>query len=148
MGDIIGIKCICGSIIHGGHIACLRDCKNLCNHLIVLTQPDNVIKDLKGAYPPVPLEERILILDSIKYVDEVSVYYNKTEDEWLEQFTTHILPQRFPGAKTIMFHSEEYRDVENPPGQSIVDQIVFIPRRYTSTSEIIDKIARGGQWKS
>lgn len=143
---IVGLKCICGSIIHAGHVVCLRDCKMQCNYLICLTQPDNVIEELKGAKPPIPLEERIIILDSIRYVDEVAVYYEKTEDKWLKEFQ-YSFDKRFPGAKLILFHSEELKGQKDLPGINNTDEIIFIPRRYLSTSEIIDKIIRGEQWK-
>ncbi len=145
----IGIKCICGSILHAGHINCLRECKNQCNYLIVLTQPDGTIRDLKGAKPPIPLQERILILDAIKYVDEVAVYEEPTEDNWLTEFAEEILPKRFPkDSKIIMFHSEELRGVRELPGEDVADEVIFVARRYISTSEIIDKIARSKGWKS
>lgn len=89
------------------------------------------------------------MLDAIKYVDEVSVYEEPTEDEWLEDFIKEILPRRFPeDSKVIMFHSEELRGRKKLPGEGVVDEIIFIPRRYISTSEIIDKIARSKGWKS
>jgi cytidyltransferase-like protein len=144
----IGIKCICASILHAGHINCLRECKNQCNYLIVLTQTDNIIKHLKGAKPPIPLQERIIILDSIKFVDEVAVYEESTEDEWLHEFVEDILPRRFPrDAKLIMFHSDELRGKKELPGKDVVDEIIFIPRRYISTSELIEKIIRNKEWK-
>lgn len=144
----IGIKCICGSILHAGHINCLRECKNQCEYLIVLTQPDSTIKKLKGAKPPIPLQERILMLDAIKYVDEVAVYEEPTEDEWLSEFMTEVLPKRFEaGSKVVMFHSEELKGQRKVPGDDLVNEIVFVPRRYISTSEIIDKIARSKGWK-
>jgi glycerol-3-phosphate cytidylyltransferase-like family protein len=108
-----------------------------------LTQPDNIVEELKGCPPPIPLEERIIILDSIKYVDEVGIYYEKTEDKWIRRFKTFYFPDRFPtGSKLVLFHSEEYKGRDNIPGQHIVDEIAFIPRRYLSTSQIIDNIIR------
>jgi bifunctional ADP-heptose synthase (sugar kinase/adenylyltransferase) len=115
----------------------------------VLTQPDSTIKELKGNKPPIPLQERILILDAIKYVDEVAVYEEATEDEWLSEFVSEVLPRRFPaGSKVVMFHSEELRGQKEIPGEKLVDEILFVPRRYISTSEIIEKIVRSKGWKS
>jgi len=145
----IGIKCMCASILHAGHINCLKECRLQCDYLIVLTQPDNVIRELKGNNPPIPLEQRILMLDAIKYVDEVSVYYEKTEDTWLSEFAEEILAKRFSDqSQIVMFHSEELRGKENVPGEEVASEIVFIPRKYISTSEIIDKIAKNKGWKS
>ena len=88
------------------------------------------------------------MLDSIKFVDEVSVYYEKTEDQWLTEFEDQILARRFPeGSKIVMFHSEELRGKKEIPGEHVADEIVFVPRKYISTSEIIDKIARSKGWK-
>jgi bifunctional ADP-heptose synthase (sugar kinase/adenylyltransferase) len=116
----------------------------------VLTQPDSTIKKLKGSKPPIPLQERILILDAIKYVDEVAIYEEETENEWLAEFMTEVFPRRFEeGSKVIMFHSEELRGRKTVPGDGLVDEIIFVPRRYISTSEIIDKISKGSKgWKT
>lgn len=139
----VGIKCLCTSILNGGHIVCLKDCKNLCDYLIVLTQPDDVIRKLKQYNPPVPLEERLLILESIRYVDQVSVYYHKTEDNWVKDFKQHKLYPRFgQDAKLIMFHSEELRNNKKIPCAKVADEIVFIPRRYSSTTDIVNQILR------
>ena len=64
----------------------LKDCKNVCNYLIVGVQSDPTIdrKDANDKYskisgkpknPPIQtLEERLIMIKSIRFVDEVFVY--------------------------------------------------------------------------
>ena len=57
----------------------VKDCKNVCDHLIVGLQTDPTI-DRKNKNKPIhTLKERKIMIESIKYVDEVIVY--KTEKD-------------------------------------------------------------------
>ncbi len=59
-------------IFHLGHLNMLRNAKKQCDYLIVAVHDDKLnIKGVEFAYT---LEERIDIVNSIKYVDEVISY--------------------------------------------------------------------------
>ena len=145
----VGLKAGKYSLFHGGHCASLKVCSQLCDYLIVLTQTDRVIKQLTGKLPPMNLQERIFILESLCFVDEVRVYDALTEELWVSAFINHKLHRRFGAdAKSIMFHSEELRDREDLPCKDIVDEVIFIPRQYQyrytqyeSTSDMMKEIA-------
>ena len=72
---------ICGSfdVIHPGYIRMFKDAKSVCKKLTVALQGDPTI-DRPGKCKPVQsLDDRIEILESIKYVDRI-VCYNTEKD--------------------------------------------------------------------
>tara|TARA_B100000287_G_scaffold433811_1_gene496492 strand:- start:4321 stop:4731 length:411 start_codon:yes stop_codon:yes gene_type:complete len=85
----IGFTCSSFDILHPGHIIMLKDCKNVCDHLIVGLQTDPTIDRSTKNKPIQTFEERKIMIESIRYVDEVTVY--STEDE-LYQLIQRINP--------------------------------------------------------
>ncbi len=58
-------------LFHVGHLNILRKAKEQCNRLIVGVSTDEVVYSYKKKKPIIPFYERIAIVESIKYVDEV-----------------------------------------------------------------------------
>lgn len=71
----------CFDIFHQGHLNILKKTKELCDYLIVGVSTDELIIESKGRPPVIPFEERISILESNKYVDEVIPQINKNKQE-------------------------------------------------------------------
>ena len=110
----IGVTFSTFDLIHPGHIIMLEDCKNVCNHLIVGVQSDPTIdrKKINDPYsqisgkpknsPVQTLEERLIMIKSIKFVDEVFVY-NTEQDlyDWLlnNKWDIRILGSDWEGKK-------------------------------------------------
>jgi len=82
-------------LCHAGHILMFKECKDICDYLIVGLQDDpsldidyrKIEKDGQIKNQPImSLKEREIILDAIKYVDEVFLYtteedlYGKLKD--------------------------------------------------------------------
>lgn len=85
----VGFTCSAFDLCHSGHIRMLKDCKNVCDYLIVGVQDDpSDIQDInyrletgnkpKNA-PVMSLKERKEIIEAIKYVDEVFVYTTEAD---------------------------------------------------------------------
>jgi cytidyltransferase-like protein len=133
----IGFKSGRWEILHGGHILSLKKSKELCDHLIVLIHNC----DKKPSY--INIEERKIIIESIKYVDECYIYNEDTEDKFIEDFVKNRFFRFGPNAKLIIFHSEELRGIDKYiPGSKYANAVYFINRKFKSTSEIIDNIIR------
>jgi len=66
-------------LIHAGYIDMFKDAKQICDHLIVGLQSDPTTDRPYKLKPVQTQEDRKLILESIKYVDEV-IIYNSEED--------------------------------------------------------------------
>ena len=84
-------------LIHPGHIIMLQDCKKVCDYLIVGVQSDPTIdrKTSQDNYskisgkqknkPIQTLEERLIMINAIKFVDEVFTYETESDlYNWLK----------------------------------------------------------------
>ncbi|MEH7110633.1 MULTISPECIES: adenylyltransferase/cytidyltransferase family protein [Bacillaceae] len=60
-------------LFHVGHLNILKKSKELCNFLIVGVSTDELVQSYKQKIPVIPLEDRMKIVESIKYVDMVVV---------------------------------------------------------------------------
>ena len=93
----IGVTFSTFDLLHPGHIIMLEDCKNVCDYLVVGIQsdptidrknPDDKYSKISGKEKNLPiqtLEERLIMIKSIKFVDKVFVY--ETEKDlynWLK----------------------------------------------------------------
>jgi len=77
----------CFDILHRGHIALFKYAKSLGEKLIVGTDSDEKVKRDKGKDRPFNcLEDRILMLEAIKYIDEVVSFDTRQELEDLVKF--------------------------------------------------------------
>ena len=57
-------------MFHVGHLNLLRRARLECDYLIVGVTTDELVEQIKGRRPIVPFDERIEIVNNIKYVDE------------------------------------------------------------------------------
>ena len=95
-------------LIHPGHIVMLKDCKTVCNYLIVGIQSDptidrnktndsySKISGKKKNLPIQTLEERLIMIKAIKYIDEVFVYH--TEEDLYNWLNTNKWDIRILGS--------------------------------------------------
>ena len=58
-------------MFHIGHLNILKRAKEQCEYLIVGVSTDEVVKTYKHKHPVIPFEERIAIVEAIRYVDKV-----------------------------------------------------------------------------
>lgn len=83
-GKRVGITAGAFDLCHAGHMLVFKEAKQICDHLIIALQddPSNTPADYRGKKknkPIMSLEERKIILESVKYIDEIVVY--NTEEE-------------------------------------------------------------------
>ena len=80
----------CGSfdLLHAGHALMLRECKDHCDYLIVGTQVDPSKDRCQKNMPIQTIEERIIRVKSIRWVDEIFVY--ETEKDLYETIRLKI----------------------------------------------------------
>ncbi len=82
----------CFDILHRGHVECLKYAKEQGDYLIVGLNSDESVKRLKGSTRPVNKEnDRKLILESIKYVDEVIIFNENDPYELLLKVKPNII---------------------------------------------------------
>lgn len=136
----IGVKSGCWTLLHKGHIWCLKECKKYCDYLIVLTNDDNYIMKKKGSVP-ITLHDRIYIIKELRCVDEVHSFKQNTETIWVADFKKNRLYQEFgKDAKLIVFHSSELINRVRVPGCDEADEIVFIRKAGQSVTKMYNEI--------
>jgi glycerol-3-phosphate cytidylyltransferase len=93
-----GFTCGVFDLFHAGHVLMLKECKEHCDYLIVaLNRAENISEKINpGKKKPVySLEERKLIMQSCRFVDEVMEY--GSEEELLEILRSKKIDIRFLG---------------------------------------------------
>ena len=61
-------------IIHPGYIKTFKACKKNCDHFTLLLHSDPTIERPNKLKPILSVDERIEVLSSIKYIDDIKVY--------------------------------------------------------------------------
>lgn len=74
---IIGYTTGVYDMFHIGHLNILKRAKEQCDYLIVGISTDALVIHDKGKQPIIPFQDRMEIVKSIRYVDEVVPQYNK-----------------------------------------------------------------------
>lgn len=118
-------------IIHPGHIALLNYAKSLGGWLLVAIDSDERITSLKGVDRPInKVDERKIILENIKAVDEVKIF--GSDEELINIVKTC----------DIMVKGSDYFD--KPVLGSEYIQIAFYDRinEYSTTKKIQDIVGR------
>ena len=124
----IGFTCSTFDLCHAGHIVMLRECKQVCDYLIVGLQVDPSKDRADKSSPSQSLVERYVQLSAIKYIDEIVPY--ETEKDLEDIFSMFHIDVRILGV--------EYKD-KNFTGKDICNkrgvQIHFNKRdhRFSST---------------
>ena len=87
-------------VIHPGYVKTFKECKENCDHFTILLHSDPTIERPNKLKPILNTDERIEVLSSIKYIDEIQVYtYEKELIEILKN-----------GDFTIRFLGDDYLD--------------------------------------
>ena len=66
-------------VIHPGYIKTFKECKENCDHFTILLHSDPTIERPNKLKPILSVDERIEILNSIKYIDDIKVYTYEEE---------------------------------------------------------------------
>ena len=90
-----GIIASAFDVIHPGYIRMFKDAKLYCNHLTVALHEDPSVERSYKLQPVQSVEERMEILRSIKYIDDVVTY--KVEEEYLDYLRSGEYNIRFLG---------------------------------------------------
>ncbi|MCD6132761.1 MAG: D-glycero-beta-D-manno-heptose 1-phosphate adenylyltransferase [Deltaproteobacteria bacterium] len=123
----------CFDIIHAGHVYCLKKTKELGDILIVGINSDQSIKKIKKNRPINKLSDRMIVLDSIKYVDYVVSFDEETPENLIKMIKPDILTKGGDWDKKYIVGADF---VESYGGKIVI--IPYIKGR--STTNIIKKI--------
>ena len=125
-------------MFHIGHLNILRRAKEQCDYLIVGVSTDELVKSYKNKTPIINYEERIAIVEAIKYVDRV---VPQTTMDKLAAWEELQFDAIFHGSDWK--NSEMYNKIVDDFSKLGVD-VVFLPHTEgvssTLLSEVLHKI--------
>lgn len=122
-------------LFHIGHLNLLKRAKEQCDFLIVGVSTDELVESYKGKLPVIPFEERMAIVEAIKYVDQVvpQVTMDKIEAWKRLHFDAIFHGDDWKG-------SAMYDEIEKQFAKVGV-QMVFLPHTQgTSSTEITKRL--------
>ena len=118
-------------MFHIGHLNILRRAKEQCEYLIVGVSTDELVRSYKSKTPIIPLEQRMAIVEAIRYVDKVVVQSSMNKLEAYEQL--HF---------DAIFHGDDWKgsDMYNEMSErfaAVGVDMVFLPHTDGISSTII-----------
>jgi rfaE bifunctional protein nucleotidyltransferase chain/domain len=118
----------CFDILHRGHIELFKYAKSLGDYLVVGVDTDERVKASKGSSRPFNvIEDRVAMLESIRYIDEIYVFDTTSE------LDNQVL---LSGAEIIVVGSD-YKN-KKVIGSRHAQKVVFFDRiRGYSTTKIL-----------
>jgi D-beta-D-heptose 7-phosphate kinase/D-beta-D-heptose 1-phosphate adenosyltransferase len=82
----------CFDLLHVGHIELIKYAKSLGDYLVVGINSDNSVKKIKGLSRPINNQiTRKIILESIRYVDEVIIFDEDTPLKIIKEIQPQII---------------------------------------------------------
>ena len=126
-------------LYHMGHLNLLKKAKEQCDYLIVGVVTDRGVRDFKKTEPFIPFEERVELIRSCRYVDEVVEipYLNRGTIEAFEKYHFDV---QFSGSD---YENNELWQYHKKWLEEHGAEMVFLPyTKETSSSkikELIDK---------
>ena len=119
----IGFTCGAFDLMHAGHMIMLEDASSICDKLIVAVQSDPSIDRQFKNRPVQSFDERIIMVDGCKYVDEIILYH--TEEDLLR-----ILKDISPDVRIL---GSDYRN-KTFTGQDLPIRIYYHERSHNWSS--------------
>ena len=132
-GKSVGFTCSCFDLLHAGHILMLEDAKNQCDYLIVGLQTDPTIDRPDTKNKPIQsLEERLIQLQAVRYVDEIRIYSTESD---LRDMLCEIWPN-------VRILGSDYITKDNFTGCSYDIPIHYHERNHSYSSSKLRKKLR------
>ena len=131
MNGVTGYTTGVYDMFHIGHLNVLRRARAECDRLVVGVTTDELVEQRKGRLPIVPLVERMEIVGSIRYVDDVVV--QDTMDKkaaWeVHRFDRMFVGDDWQGTDTWTLIEKEFADLGV--------EIVYLPyTTHTSSTRL------------
>jgi glycerol-3-phosphate cytidylyltransferase len=119
-------------VIHPGYIKMFSECKSNCDYFTILLHSDPSIERPEKLKPILTLDERIEVLSSIKFINDIKSYTYETE---LYDFIKN-------GGYSVRFLGDDYRN-KSFTGDDLNIQIHYLNRDHGwSTTKFKNLIAK------
>ena len=131
---IIGYTTGVFDMFHIGHLNILKRAKEQCDYLIVGVSTDEVVEEYKTKTPIIKFEERIAIVEAIKYVDEVVPQTTMDKMEAWKQLKFDV-----------MFHGSDWKgsDMYNhiiEKFNNVGVKVIFLPHTEGVSSTLLTEV--------
>lgn len=124
-------------MFHIGHLNILKRAKEQCEYLIVGVSTDEVVRNYKHKKPVIPFEERLAIVEAIKYVDKVIPQTSMDKIASVKQINANVV---FVGSDWK--GTDKWKEYEKQ-FHSVNCSVVYLPHTDGISSTILrDKIAK------
>ena len=135
---IIGYTTGVFDMFHIGHLNILKHAKENCDYLIVGVSTDELVMSEKNHSPYIRYEDRVRIIEAIRYVDRVVPQENKDKFAAWEKYHFHKM---FVGSDWK--GTEAWNDYERQFAETDVE-IVYFPHTDGVSSTSLRKMIVGG----
>jgi glycerol-3-phosphate cytidylyltransferase len=123
-------------LFHIGHLNALRAEKEMCNYLIVGVSTDEHVIEYKGKKSIIPFEERVAIVEAIKYVDMVIPQIDSNKMKVWEKYKFNVL---FTGSDWK--GTDLCNGYEKQFGAIGVD-VIYIPYTRNTSSSLLTEVLK------
>lgn len=120
-------------ILNLGHINILSQAKNMGNHLVCGIQNDDSVKNSKGNFPILNINERKQQIKALGFVDEIIIYDNVDQRELWDTVKPNIIVQ----GDDYLYSSDREKAIEYLKEKNI--RLILLPRTENISSSIIKK---------
>jgi glycerol-3-phosphate cytidylyltransferase len=124
-------------LFHIGHLNLIKRAKEQCEYLIVGVSTDELTQSYKNKKPYIPFAERMEIVKSIRYVDQVIPQENR---EAIQAWKTYHFDVMFQGDDWQ--GSAVYNRIEAELDKHGVGVVYFPRTRGISTTELMNRLVR------
>ena len=119
-------------VIHPGYIKMFIECKTNCDHFTILLHSDPSLERPEKLKPILTLDERIEVLSSIKYIDDIQSYTYESE----------LYKLIIRGEYSVRFLGDDYRG-KSFTGDDLNISIHYLNRNHGwSTTKFKNLIAK------
>jgi glycerol-3-phosphate cytidylyltransferase len=124
-------------LFHIGHLNILKRARLECDHLIVGITTDELSESAKNKKPFIPFQERMDLVEAVKYVDEVvpQTSYDKMEAWNNLKFNRMFVGDDWKG-------SDQWNTIEDEFAQVGVEIIYFPYTTHTSSTILRDILSK------
>lgn len=93
-----GFTCGTFDLCHAGHMIMFKECKEHCDYLIVGLEVDPSLDRPEKNKPVQSLDERMIQLEAVRYIDEIFIYHSEKELYDILSKNQHQIDVRIIGA--------------------------------------------------
>lgn len=124
-------------LFHIGHLNILKRAKEYCDCLIVGVSTDELIENYKHKKPIIPFDERIAIVQAIKYVDKAVP--QTTLDKLIAYKDLHF---------NVMFHGDDWKNTQlfndmEEKFKALKVDIIYLPHTDNISTTILTNKIKG-----